>query len=415
MKFLLLSIGTRGDMEPFLAIAELLREKGHQVVCGFPEQFGELAEVSGIPFASLGRKYIDLLESPDGKAALGGSGKGFRKFFAYIRLAARQTDANKELVHKQYELIRNEKPDRIIYNGKALIALLWELEHPGHTIFISQLPYMHYVKGHTHIVFNSNLGTFLNKLSFSLAGFGMVTTTMISKRWLNLPGKTNRKALFRILKEGRSVYTISPVLFARPVEWPKNLQVLGHHQPKLKQTWKPSPELSAFIEKHEKILFVTFGSMSNPEPELKTRTLLEILERNQIPAIINTAAGGLIKPAEYSRELLCFVSQIPYEWIFPKVYAVIHHGGSGTTHQALKHGCATMIIPHIIDQFVWNQIVSELGAGPKGVNIGKLSAGKLEPLLLDLYKNRDYKERAEQLGKQMRSEDLKDELYRYLI
>ena len=62
---------------------------------------------------------------------------------------------------------------------------------------------------------------------------------------------------------------------------------------------------------------------------------------------------------------------------FPKIYAVIHHGGSGTTHQGLKYGCATMIIPHIIDQFVWNKIIYNIGAGPKGIKVDKITTKNL--------------------------------------
>ena len=78
MKIILTSVGTRGDMEPFLAAGELMKKKGHRVICAFPEQFGELAHHSGMEFASLGKKYVDLLESEDGKAAMGGA-TGFTK------------------------------------------------------------------------------------------------------------------------------------------------------------------------------------------------------------------------------------------------------------------------------------------------------------------------------------------------
>ena len=71
-------------MEPFLAIGELLKEKGHQVICAFPEQFRNLAEDSNLEFASLGAKYIEMLDSNIGKAAMGGDGSGLKKFLAYI-------------------------------------------------------------------------------------------------------------------------------------------------------------------------------------------------------------------------------------------------------------------------------------------------------------------------------------------
>ena len=186
MKIILISIGIRGDMEPFLAIGEILKEKGHEIICAFPEQFRNLAEDSNLKFASWGTKFIDLLESKDGKAALEGSVSGFKKMLAYIKLAMKQTETNKELVYKQYELIESKNPDRIVYNGKAVYPIIWELDNNGKTIFISPLPYMHYVKSHTHVAFNSNFGKLLNKLTFSLAHAGMITTVMITKKWLKI-------------------------------------------------------------------------------------------------------------------------------------------------------------------------------------------------------------------------------------
>ena len=410
-----MSIGTRGDIEPFLSIGELLKGKGQRVICAFPEQFKNLVEESNLEFASLGTKFIDMLDSDEGKAAMGGSGSGLKKILAYIKLAKHQTEVNKELVNKQFEVIDNENPDRIVYNGKSLYPIIWELNNRGKTIFVSPLPYMHYIKGHSHVAFNSNLGTFLNKLSFSLAHFGMVTTIMMTKKWLKIAEKISRKEIREILRYNKSIYTISPSLFSRPDNFNKNLKVLGYHERNKTFNWQPEKALTDFKERYNKILFITFGSMINLEPEKKTKIILDILERNKIPAIINTASGGLVKPDKFGNELIHFVSQIPYDWILPKIYGVIHHGGSGTTHLALKYGCATMIIPHIIDQFVWNKIIYNKGIGPKGIKIGKINTKNLEPKILDLVYNNDYKKKSEQVSNQMDKEDLKEELYQTII
>ena len=138
-----------------------MKEKGHQVICALPEQFKNLAEESNLEFASLGTKFIKMLDSDDEKAAMGGSGSGLKKFFALLRLAKNQTEINKELVNKQYELIESENPDRIVYNGKSVYPIIWGLNTREKKI-VSHLPYMHYVKGHSHVAFNSNFGAFLN-------------------------------------------------------------------------------------------------------------------------------------------------------------------------------------------------------------------------------------------------------------
>jgi UDP:flavonoid glycosyltransferase YjiC (YdhE family) len=415
MKIILLSVGTLGDMEPFLAIAELLKQKGHHVICGFPDQFRNVAEEAGVDFFSLGTKFIEMLESNAGKFAFGGSGSGLKKMISYIRLAAISTEANKELIYRQYEFIEKEEPDRIVYNGKATYPIIWELDNPGKTVMISPVPYVHYMRDHTHLAFNTNLGPFLNKLTFSLTDFGLITTVKISLKWLKIRRKIARKQIKNVISKNAAIYTISPSLVQRPHYWRENLKILGYHGRIVKKDWQPDEDLTKFLNKHDKILFITFGSMTNPEPDQKTQIIIDILERNKIPAIINTASGGLVKPVNFESELIHFINEAPYDQIFPEIYGVIHHGGSGTTHMALKFGCASLIIPHILDQFVWNKIIFEKGAGPKGIHIGKISRKTLEPRVLNLINNTSFKNKAEKIADQMKEENLSEELYQSIV
>lgn len=414
MKIILTAIGTQGDIEPFLAVGKILKEKGHQVICAFSEQFRELTESNELEFASLGSKLFDLHNSDAGKIAMGG-GKGLKKIFAFIKLAMKQTSPNKEKETKLYELIKQERPDRVLYNSITIYPIIWEYENSGKTTFLSPFPYLHYVKGHSLLVFGKNYGDFFNKLTFKLYDFGAATAALTTKKWLHIEDKIKRTELKSIVRSRRFIYTISPSLFPRPDYWESNIKVLGHHSVKKKTYWKPEKKLSEFIDKNEKILFITFGSMTNPEPERKTKIILETLERNKIAAIINTASGGLVKPDNFNSELIYFVSRVPYDWFFPKIYAVMHHGGSGTTHLALKYGCATLIIPHFIDQFIWDEIISELGLGPKGIKISRITHKNLEPKVLELLRNKSFKERSERIGSQLGKEDYKEELYNTII
>ncbi len=243
----------------------------------------------------------------------------------------------------------------------------------------------------------------------------MVTTVMISKKWLKIKDKIKRKDIKDILRHSKTVYTISPTLFAQADNWERNIRVLGYHKSIRSINWQPDKALTDFMANHSNILFVTFGSMLNPEPEKKTKIILDILEKNKIPAIINTASGGHIKPDKYDRYLIHFVCHIPYSWIFPKVYAVMHHGGSGTTHLALKFGCASLIIPHILDQHVWNKIIYDLGTGPKGIKIGKITEKNIEPKLMELMNDSGFKEKARQIERRMSKEDYSEELYNFIV
>lgn len=410
-----MSVGTRGDMEPFLALGEFFKNQGHDVICGFPEQFRDLAQETGLEFFSLGSKLIDLLQSKTGQQAMGGGGSKLKRIRAVIKLAQEQTPAQKELTFKQRELIERENPDCIIHNAKCIYPIIWAVNHPGQTVLVSPVPYLHYVKGHTHVAFNSNYGAWINKFTFWIAQVGLVTTTKISLQWLEVKNKISRRQVRSAVQSNKVIYTISPELFERPGNWPANMQVYGYQERSKTGWWEPGPELLQFLQCHQKILFLTFGSMMNPEPERKTQIVLQVVQKHRIPTIINLAAGGLIQPANFESELVHFVSRIPYDWIFPKMYAVAHHGGAGTTHLALKYGCASMIIPHIIDQFVWNKIIASKGAGPKGPKINGLTISKLETCLLALWNNEAYKKRATEISNQMQLENYKERIYKMVI
>ncbi len=409
MKILLTSIGTRGDMEPFLAIGELLKARGHEVICAFPEQFQKLSEESEMPFFSLGPEFIHMLESETGKLALGSGGSAFKKFMAFVKLAGQQKTINEGLVQKQFEIVEQEQPDIIIHNGKAMYPVIWEVSHPGKTVFVSPVPYLHFIKGHAHIGFNKNFGNTINKLTYKLADWGLLQAIQSSVRQLKIK-TVNKQQTKNALKEHKVIYTISPQLLPRPDYWPKNIQVLGYHERNKAREWKPGEELKAFLNRHSKVLLITFGSMTNPYPEEKTKLFVDILQRHNIPAVINTSAGGLVELKNYDKQLIHFVSQIPYDWLLPKVYAAIHHGGSGTTHMAIKYACPSLIIPHIIDQFIWNKLIKERGLGPEGIKIGKLNSDWLDTTILDLYTNESYKTKVSQMAEQMNKEDFAEDL-----
>ncbi len=335
---------------------------------------------------------------------------------AYAKLISKQPEVNEEMIIKQEECIEKYNPDRIVHHAKAVYPLLWSAENKGKTTLISPVPYMYYVKDHPHIIFHRNFGKFINKLTYKLVNYGLVKSITYSQKWIkNKNRKLSPSKIIDILSKNNTIYTISPALFSRPKYWNSNLKVLGFHERDKTRNWTPTEELEQFLKQNSKIVFITFGSMINRYPERNTNTILHILERNKIPAIINTCEGGLVKPENYNSKLIHFVNHIPYDWLFPKVYAVIHHGGSGTTHMALKYGCANLIIPHIVDQYVWNKIIHKKGAGPLGIDISKINRDNLESLIIDLLENKTYKEKAEGLSKMIVSENFKNDIYDFII
>ena len=415
LKILLTSVGTRGDIEPFLAIGQLLKEKGHMVTCCFPEQFRQRIETLEINFMGLGSEYLEMVNSKDGKIVMGNRSNPFVKVKAYYNLYRRSSVLTKAMALRQREILRDLDPNLVIFHIKSVYPLIWALENPKKAILVSPIPYLvHFTKEHGHLGFNGNFGTIINKLSYRLANYALLRTVQSVARHIDSCDRITLGLLKRTLFNMKMAFTISPAMMEVPNYWPKHVRVLGHYQRKGQGKPMIADKLEGFLDRNDNVLFVTFGSMVNEHPKKVTEILVKIVQEYRIPTVINTSEGGLIQPESYDPEVLCFVSEVYYDLIFPRIHAVIHHGGSGTTHLAMKHGCPSLVIPHIIDQHMWANKIYQMGAGPKGIPIRKLTIKKLEKRLLDLYQNNIYKVMAEKLSMDMAKENLEEELTQFL-
>ncbi len=402
MKFLLISLGTRGDIEPFLAMGSLLQKNGHEVACCFPEQFAHLVKEEGFAFFSLGPEFLKLIDSDAGQSIMGGiQTKPWKRLYYLYQLYKDSKAINQKMFAIQHELVNMYQPDHIIFHPKTTYAFTLRSVRKS---ILSPIPCMiHTVKGRPPVGLNFNWGPMVNSLlyKFTVSAFTKNIRSIASTFTEN---KLSLKELKSSLLETNILYMISPSLFVRPDYWPQNAQVFGYLERDKTTQWKPTDALQDFLSQHAKPIVLSFGSMVNGQAEKVTKMFMDIFEAHNIPAIINASSGGLKEPETYNYDLFHFVKDIPYDWIFPKVYGVIHHGGSGTSHMVTKYGCVSLIIPHIIDQFMWNEILSDQGVGPKGVSIRKLNCAKLELLIHDFYKNEAYKKNAMELSSKMKDE-----------
>lgn len=416
MKAILFSIGTRGDIEPFLAIAQLLKEKDWDVICVFPEQFREIVEKMEIPFRGFNKGFLEIMDNKEARMFMSGQGSIFKRIGYLAKMAREGMKLSKDILTLQHDIQKSEKPDRILYHPKCNYSIVWGMANPGKSILVSPIPGVaHPIK---HLTVLGNYGKTLNVLSVSLGNFmKAIMLKRYSKRYhQDYPGLeiTVSSILKAILEKEKTFYAISNSLFPKPEYWPSTSHVVGYHERDKTLSWQPDKELLNFLDRHAKIVFVTFGSMVNANPKEKTRILIDVLGRNKIPAIINTSWGGLEQPDEFPDHIY-FVNNIPYDWIFPKMYAIVHHGGSGTTHTALKYSCPSLVILHILDQFFWNRLISKLDLGPKGISIKKLNELNFENRLVDLMTNESFKRNAKVISKKMKVESDKNRLYDLIV
>jgi sterol 3beta-glucosyltransferase len=207
---------------------------------------------------------------------------------------------------------------------------------------------------------------------------------------------------YRRFRETPMIGAYSPELIPHPADWPENFHVSGYLFLDSEPGWKPSPELDAFLHAGPPPVYIGFGSMAGENPEELADLVTEALSLCGRRGVIVTGWGGL-KPGTVSGNVFVLESA-PHDGLFPRMAAVVHHGGAGTTAEGLRAGKPTVVVPFLFDQSFWGSRIRARSLGPVPVPRKKLTAARLaeaitsecsEPLL----------QNASAFGAMIRSED----------
>jgi len=252
-------------------------------------------------------------------------------------------------------------------------------------------------------------GGALNRLSYRIAqqmmwqGFRSADK-LARKRVLDLPpapflGPFNADCLQRT----PILYGYSPSVIPRPPDWDENTHVTGYWFLHPADDWSPPPALLAFLQADPPPIYVGFGSMSSRNAEQTADLILQALERAKQRAVILSGWGGLRK-ADLPDSVF-MVESVPFSWLFPRVAAVVHHGGAGTTSAGLRAGVPSVVIPFFGDQPFWGRRVAALGVGPEPIPRRKLTAERLAQAIQQAVTDPMMRQQAADLGVKIRAED----------
>jgi UDP-glucoronosyl and UDP-glucosyl transferase len=160
-------------------------------------------------------------------------------------------------------------------------------------------------------------------------------------------------------------YLWSPGLVPKPPDWGPEIDIAGFVFLDLASKYKPPEDLVKFLAAGEEPIYIGFGSISGIEdPDAFTRMVFSAVETAGVRALISKGWGDMGKGMDIPDNIL-LLDNVPHDWLFPKVRAVVHHGGAGTTAAGLKFGKPTMIVPFFGDQPFWGAMVATAGAGAK--------------------------------------------------
>ncbi|WP_211341571.1 glycosyltransferase [Myceligenerans xiligouense] len=398
-----MTLGTRGDVQPFVALAQGLRGAGHEPLLVAPHRFAGFAESHGVPFAGVDDGPMRLLDGDEAGELLEG---GIR---SRLELMPRMAAMFTRVLEDSWEVARTSGADLVVHNGQIVAG-----QHVAEALRVPAvlgLPIPMYVPTREFAwpgaEITARLPGILNRATF----LGMRSTTAmfgrVVDRWrrdaLGLPRRHGRHDPTRAHDGGRApvLHAISPAVLPRPADWPAEARLTGYWN--LAEHPAPLPgDLEAFLNAGEAPVFVGFGSMSGADPAATTAAVLEAARRTGRRLVVGAGWGGLetsglpdgVQP----------VTDVDYRALFPRVAAVVHHGGAGTTGTAFAAGCPQVVCPFVADQPFWGRRVESLGAGPAPLPQKRLTATTLAAAI-ERAVDPDARAGAERVARAMREED----------
>jgi sterol 3beta-glucosyltransferase len=188
-----------------------------------------------------------------------------------------------------------------------------------------------------------------------------------------------------------------------PPDWPDSVQTSGFWFLERPGDWSPPDDLLSFLAAGPPPVYVGFGSMASSQSKKITNIVVSALSKSGVRGIIATGWGGL--DADHYADTIFRTDSVPHDWLFPRVSAVVHHGGAGTTAAGLRAGRPTLVCPIFGDQPFWGKVVHDLGAGAKPIYQKKLTVDNLHEAITQLLNTASIKEKATELGVKIRNED----------
>lgn len=207
----------------------------------------------------------------------------------------------------------------------------------------------------------SRLGDLVNLFRVKTLGLEPVST-------LWAPGQLYRQKV-------PFTYLWSPGLIPKPKDWGPEIDIAGFVFLELASSFKPPEDLVQFLEAGPEPIYIGFGSIVVDDPDRFTSIIFEAVKRSGVRALVSKGWGGL--GSDDKPENVYMLDNTPHDWIFPKVSAVIHHGGAGTSAIGLKCGKPTMVVPFFGDQPFWGAMIAKAGAGHEPVPYKQLTVEKL--------------------------------------
>jgi UDP:flavonoid glycosyltransferase YjiC (YdhE family) len=404
MRITVIAIGSQGDVLPYIALGAGLRAAGYDIRLATHSNFQQTVRDQGLEFALLEGNPKEMLETEAGKALME-TGSNIVTHIRQLRSMAGETI--QRILYSCWQACQGT--DAIVHSafGFGGYYVAGKLGVPSMAAYI--VPVSRTWAFPSLVMPQLRLGRFYNRLSYiCFEQIFWQTFKSYVNDWirdcLGLPGRPLLGDLGAIHNRRYPiVYGYSPSVIPKPPDWGDWMHVTGYWFPERPADWQPPDELVDFLQSGPPPVYVGFGSMNNRNPEEVTGIVLKALERCKQRGILSTGWGGLSRTDLPNHVFK--IDYVPFDWLFPQMAAVVHHGGAGSTAAGLRAGVPAVIIPFFADQPFWGDRVYRLGAGPKPVHRKHLSAERLSEAIGTAVSNEGFRERASMIGERIQAED----------
>jgi len=412
MKITLLTIGSLGDVRPYIALGKSLKQEGFSVCLGTHLEFEKIITDHGLNFYPVKGNPRELIQSEEGLDLLrtGGNPLKFLKSFrdlAYDSMIGGFDDC----------LQACEGADAIVspffvapvafqiarkLNCKTILGYLQPTTPTG-AFPVLLLPNLYF-------------GGFLNRLSHQLSRqvFWHTFRDVVadwSRESLKISPPSLLGPMRQMERDSLVLFAYSKYLLPKPGDWPRSYSQTGFWFLHEHKNFKPSEALQNFLHSGEKPIYVGFGSMSHEDPQATIKLVIEALQKSGQRAVLASGWGGL-KKQDLPKSIYP-LEAIPHDWLFPRMKAVVHHAGAGTVANGMSAGVPNITIPFFGDQPFWAQRIFGMGLGPRPIPRRNLTSAALQQAL-DVVDQERYTKRAAEFGLKVRREGGAEEAARLI-
>ena len=403
MRIVITTAGSRGDVAPYTGLAKRLNAAGHTAVIATHEPFRGMVEAVGIEFAGLAADPRELLGTEEGRRWQAASG-----IASAVRMVGLMKPYAREMAEKT--LVATEGADLIL--SSTLTAANYHVGQarkiPTMGVFLQPLePTAEFSSVLTGGV--RSYGSWGNRasgaISEALLGAPFMGEINRVRNELGLPSISYR-ALQRDLATSQwpVQYGFSRHVVPRPADWRPGLDVVGFWWSAPDSTWTPSPELEAFLAAGGPPVLLGFGSMAagTGDAERLADVAVTALRSVGVRGILQAGWSGL---AAAEDDDILSIGEAPHDWLLPRVSAMVHHGGAGTTAAAIHHGVPAVPVPVLADQPFWSDRVHRQGAATEPIPFRHLTAERLAFALRQVLYVPSYRANAQVLARKVAEED----------